>query len=456
MQAWDSFLTVQESELGDDTVRKWLRSLKIVKFDACNLYLEAKDAFQAMWFEEHMRQKVVTKFTNNNNKRIKVHLAVGNAPSAQPKSKTKSTTIAPVEIPRFKLAFDELDPLCTFSTYKSFESNHLVTLLLQQVCGLDPEHPAPQLAQFNPIYLHGRHGTGKTHLLMATAHALRQRGINAIYSRAETFTEHVISAIRAAEMSSFRQAYRNSDVLLIDNIHVFSRKGATQEEFFHTFNTLHLSGKQIIMSANCPPVELQMIEPRLVSRFEWGIVLGLEPPKERELPLLLQQKAAAYNFPLHPKVAEFLIETFISSPKALTHALETLIMRTHLQEHRNRTSNTALTVSMAQHYLSDLIHEESQSALTPTRILASVAEFFGIMPEDIQGRSQTRDCVLPRQIAMHLCRTKLNMPFARIGELFDKDHSTVMSSVKLIQKGIDADDQEIAGTHAMIIKKLQA
>lgn len=455
MKAWESFLTDQESELGGDTVRKWLRSLKVVKFDACNLYLEAKDAFQAMWFEEHIRQKVQTRFVNNNNKKIKVHLAIANKPTPTSKAKAKKNTPTIIETPRFQLAFDELDPLCTFSHYFPLESNHLATKLIQQICGLDPECTTPQLGNFNPLYLHGRHGTGKTHLLMATAHTLRLRGINAVYSRAETFTEHVIAAIRSAEMSSFRQAYRNSDVLLIDDVHVFSKKGATQEEFFHTFNTLHLSGKQIVLAANCPPADLQMIEPRLVSRFEWGIVLGLEPAKGAELVELLEQKAAAYQFPLSPKVRDFLLETFTSHPKALIKALETLIMRAHLQEHRTRTPHASLTPAAAKHYLQDLIHEEQASALTPGRILAGVADFFGIMPEDIQGRSQTRDCVLPRQIAMHLCRTKLQLPFARIGELFDKDHSTVMSSVKLIQKGLDEDHPEIAGTHAMILKKIQ-
>ena len=133
-------------------------------------------------------------------------------------------------------------------------------------------------------------------------------------------------------MSLFRQAYRNADVLLVDDVQVFSRKGATQEEFFHTFNTLHLAGKQIILSANCPPQELQLIEPRLVSRFEWGIVLPLKSLQLQERKEMLQGKAASLQFPLSPKVVDFLLETFTSTPKALIKAFEALVLRLHVGE----------------------------------------------------------------------------------------------------------------------------
>jgi chromosomal replication initiator protein len=459
MQAWEEFLAVQENELGAETVNKWLRSLKIIKFDACNLHLEAKDAFQAMWFEEHMRVKVNTKLLNNNKRRIKVHLVHPATPfglqKRPPKENHEKSTI---QIPRFTLQFDELDPHNTFDYFVKTENNHLPWKLMRDISGIaqeaTPEKPPIALGSFNPIYIYGGPGTGKTHLLMATAHALRARGLTTLYVRAETFTEHVVTAIRAGEMSIFRHTYRNIDVLIVDDIQIFSRKGATQEEFFHTFNTLHLSGKQIILASNAAPAELQFIEPRLVSRFEWGIVLPLEPFTPAELIQVVNKKAEALQFPLHPKVVDFLIETFVRGTKPLTKALKALILRSHLHQSHNKYPISSVTTPMAKSMLADLIQEETQLALTPEKIIQTVSEQYGIRKEDILGRSQNRDCVMPRQIAMFLCRAELKMPFMKIGELFSKDHSTVMSSVKLIQKGLEQSDRDLTTTLDGIKKKM--
>lgn len=458
MQAWETFLSLQESELGAETVQKWLRPLKVIRFDACNLYLEAKDAFQVLWFEEHVRAKAQTKLLNNNNKRIKIHLGVANAaarPAAKSKIKKTDKEASP-SLPKFGLTFDNLDPHFTFDHFVSNPSNQLAYKLLTGITGFEKNSPNNQeLGAFNPIYVCGPSGTGKTHLLMATAHALRNRGLNVIYSSAETFTEHVVTAIRAGEMSVFRQAYRNIDALLIDDIHIFSRKGATQEEFFHTFNTLHLSGKQIILSANCTPQELQLIEPRLVSRFEWGIVLPLDLPNNDEMAQVLQKKAEALNYKLPPKVVEFLIETFPSGTKSIMRALKALILRSHLNERTGSIYPPMISVHQAKIVLNDLILQEQQMALTPGKIIQQVAEYFGIKSEDILGKAQSRDCVLPRQIAMYFCRTELKMPFMKIGDLFEKDHSTVMSSVKLIQRAVENDERDIAGPLDIIRKKLK-
>jgi chromosomal replication initiator protein len=321
-----------------------------------------------------------------------------------------------------------------------------------EIAGLSPQPHSTQLGNFNPIYIYGNGGSGKTHLLMSLAHALKNQGLKIIYVRAETFTDHVVTAIRAGEMSVFRQAYRNIDVLLVDDIDVFSRKGATQEEFFHTFNTLHLEGKQIILASSCSPQELQLIEPRLVSRFEWGIVLPLKSLKSEERRQLLMAKAKALHFDLPLKIANFLTETFKSNSKALIKSLEALVLRLHLDSNH---SLSALSITATRILLSDLIEEEHKSALTPQKIIQAVAEQYGIRTEDILGKAQTRECALPRQLAMHLCRDQLKMPFMKIGDLFSRDHSTVMSSVKSIQKSLDQDDRELTGIWQLILKKLQ-
>lgn len=442
MQAWEKFLQQQELELGTETVQKWLRNLKVKNFDACNLYLEAKDSFQALWFEEHMRSKVLTKLLNGNNKKITVHLSLAGASSSfkkSPKDKIKKKELGPLP---FQLAFDELDPHCLFKNFIVHANNEIAYKILLE---------ATSTPSFNPIYIHGGTGSGKTHLLMSTAQVLKEKGLKTIYVRADTFTDHVVSAIRAGEMSAFRQAYRNIDALLIDDVHIFSRKGATQEEFFHTFNTLHLDGKQIILSSHSAPQELQLIEPRLISRFEWGIVLPVKCLKNEEMKNILISKANSLNFPLPLQISEFLIENFVSSPKALTKALEALILRLHLDSNNNISS---LTVLATKALLSDLIIEEQKLALTSTKIIQIIAEFFGIKTEDILGKAQKRECSIPRQIAMYLCRHQLKLPLMKIGDIFNRDHSTVMTAIKNIQKELDSNNSEIAISYHSIIKKL--
>jgi chromosomal replication initiator protein len=449
MQAWEQFLLQQESELGQETVQKWLRTLKILRFDACNLYLEAKDSFQALWFEEHIRGKTRTSFINGNNRPIKIHLSTANA-ALEPKKREKANKVPHKSFDRFELTYDELDPHCAFQNFVVNPDNEMTYKFLCELAGISRFSTQSQ-DNFNPVYIYGLPGCGKTHLLMSLTHAFRQQGIKCLYVRAELFTDHVVKAIRAGEMSIFRQAYRNADILIVDDIHVFSRKGATQEEFFHTFNTLHLEGKQIILSANCSPQELQLIEPRLVSRFEWGLVLPLKIVPPEEYQNLLLAKSRALNFPLPKKIADFLLETFTSSPKALIKGLEALVLRLHLDTKHTLQNFSMLT---AKNLLNDLILEEQKSTLTAQKIIQTVAEHYGIRTEDILGKSQTRECTLPRQIAIHLCRYKLKFPFMKIGDLFSRDHSTIMTSAKFIQKSLEANEREISNSWHAITKKL--
>lgn len=442
MKAWEDFLLLQEQELGAETVKKWLRTLKIVRFDAGNLFLEAKDSFQVIWFEEHIKPKLGGQLLNNNHRKIKVHLSIGSRDAPNHKEPATSSKKLPPAAPAFQLSFDQIDPSAIFENFVPLPSNHIPFTLLKD-----------NLYGFNPIYLWGGTGSGKTHLLMSIAADNIQCGKKVIYARTETFTDHVVSAIRSGEMGRFRQTYRNADILLLDNVHLFSRKSATQEELFHTFNALHLMGKQIILAAKCPPSELQEIEPRLVSRFEWGIVLSIDSANDQEMHAILKKKAAVLDYPLPAKVADFLIDSFKSSPKAAVRALEALILRSHIQD-KQQLLYKPMTVQLANHYLSDLLLAEKQSALTPEKIIHCASEHYGIRPEDILGKAQSRDVAQPRQIAMYLCRRHLELSFPEIGNVFGRDHSTVMSSVKLVQKSIDARDSGWCTALTTIEKKM--
>jgi chromosomal replication initiator protein len=463
MKAWDNFLALQEVELGVDNVKKWLRSFKIVKFDACNIYLQAKDSFHALWFEEHVRQKAQMQFLNNNSRSVKVHISIAGSKNSEKTKKNgghSEQNAKEKTPPPFRLDFDDLDPYRTFEHLVHIPENELAFKVLSELTGYCLEADCydasqRQLGMFNPIYLYGPAGCGKTHMLMAASHALRQQGLKVLYARAETFTHHVVSAIRSGMMNTFRDAYRNIDVLVIDDVQVFSKKRATQEEFFHTFNTLHVAGLQIILSSSTLPQELSAIEPRLISRFEWGIVVPLETANSEYLETILKKRANAFDFPLTDKVAAFLLEHFSRSSKSLMRALEALVLRCHMNHGDEHLNKIQVTPALARKYLSDLIKDEQVQAVTAERIIEVVASHFGIKGEDVISPSKNRDRVLPRQIVMLLCRTMLKLSFSKIGDILKRDHSTVMSGIKKIEKRLEEYDVDVIAAFSSIERLLQ-
>ncbi|MDB2614241.1 DnaA/Hda family protein [Chlamydiales bacterium] len=459
MHAWDSFLKDVERDLGESTVEKWIRPLKVLRFDAENLYLQAKDTFQVLWFEEHLRQKILKNFINNNHRHIRVHLStVQSGGTLTPQKRWLKKNIQSIQEP-VKFTFDSLDPTTQLESFLFHKKNQLAQRLIYEQLNYSPETfsfspNSSVLPEFNPIYFYGPSGSGKTHLLMGYTHILRNHGIKAIYSRASTFTEHLVMAIRSANMNSFRELWRSCDVLLIDDIQTFSKKAATQEEFFHTFNTLHLSGKQIIVSSDISPSELIHIEPRLVSRFEWGIVIPLVPLTKEYYSTLLNKRAESLGFQIPQKIILYLMDLFQSSPKGLMKAFDALVLRTHLEKGMNHSFNQ-FTLQGIKKLLGDLIKEEEHSLITPIKIIKAVAEQYGIKSDDILGKGQTRDCIVPRQLAMHLCRDILKLSYAKIGDIFLRDHSTVMNAIKQVSKGMEKSDSELPSAIQQITKKLK-
>ena len=472
MHLWDEFLVKQEKEFGKETVDRWLRTLKLIRFDACNLSLEANDSFQRLWFEEHIRPKLKD-FVNNNKTPIKIHITTAGteikAPKTQSQAKSPNKSPNPLKGKKygdansFTILFEGLDPSYLLSEFVPTNANLIVSKLFDELTikgselrlkmAIDNSSFSLPKDAVNPIYIYGPQGVGKTHLLQGCAHAFKKMGLQVIYARTELFTDHVVRAIRAAEMPKFREMYRKADILIVDDVHELAKKTATQEEFFHTFNTLHTAGKQIILSANVAPQELTFIEPRLVSRFEWGISLSLEQLQKKELLTMMERRSQFFHFPLHERTAEFLAETFPSSTTSIMRAFQALMLRTHL--HLKQTKSvTPVTVAQARSLLTDLIEEENRRKVTPEKILHAVAECYGIRIEDIAGKSQSRDCVTPRQLSMHLCRELLKLPYMKIGDLFMRDHSTVMSGCRQIAKLLQEGSPELRSNLTSIEQRL--
>jgi len=262
----------------------------------------------------------------------------------------------------------------------------------------------------------------------------------------------MVRAIRSGEMADFRNFYRQAEVLLVDDIHLLGRKNTTQEEFFHTFNTLHTAGKLLVLSANCPANALQHIEARLVSRFEWGISLPIEPLGTRDIIKLLEKKAAYFKVPITARVAEFLTQTFAANATACVRALETLLVRTQLTKNSQR--HPPINVALARELLGDLVEEAGASILTAEQIISCVAKYFGIGDEELMSTSQQRGVLIPRQLAMYLIRQRLKTPYVRIGDLFSRDHSTVISACNQVQKLIKAKNSQITSSLQAINLKL--
>ncbi len=402
MKAWLEFAQKLESSFGKEAIEKWLLPLKVHHFDARNLYLQAEDSFQISWFEEHIRP-YLSSFRNYNHQKITVHLSLMGEEKKEPKRKFSFFTDSPLK----HASFDNFFP--TKGTKEAWE----ITRLL-----LEKKEPF-----LNPLLLYGPSKVGKTHLLSSIAKKLEAEGQKVLFVNASTFTSHVVMAIRNNLMSLFRETYRNAHALIVDGVDSFANKAATQEEFFHTFNTLHTQGKLLIISTSSPPSSLNL-EPRLVSRLQWGLTLDMHPPSLQELPSILEKKSRSLHFFLQEEVKGFLIKHFSSNFSSMLTALDALILRT--------PKESTCDLWLAQKLVQDLL-EAKKRMISPQNILEKTAEHFGLKKDDLLGKSQKAECSFARQISMHLLRQSLNLPFAKIGELFQRDHSTVMSNIKKIE-----------------------
>jgi len=448
MQMWDRFLETLENDFGKETIDKWLRSLTVSKFDAGNLYLVAQDSFQFLWFEEHVRALAEKALKNPNDRPIKIKVSV--------QTPIDEKVVKELE-PQQKLHFslDSLDPNLTFEHFILYKENFLTFQIFSELVGFDLNtqtfnQDSSKVGSYNPIFVYGEEGSGKTHLLNATALAMQKQNINVLYVKAETFTEHMIKAMRIGQMAEFRKTYRDADMLIVDNIEQLANKSATQEEFFHTFNTYHTSGKQLVLASNLPPKKLEKIEPRLISRFEWGILLNLTPLPKEKLSLFMLKRINHLNLGINKEIKEYLLCTY-HNPSQLAKALETLYYKLHLDNHTRKTS--FLSVDDAKKILSSF-HSSVKQELSPDGILSAVSESFEMNKETILGKSQTKEIVFPRQLTMYLLRNRLKMPYLKIGKLFSRDHSTVISSVKQITQGIKNKEAKVVLRLEELEKKL--
>ncbi len=315
-----------------------------------------------------------------------------------------------------------LNPKYQFDTFVIGSSNRFAHAAAVAVA----EAPAKA---YNPLFIYGESGLGKTHLLHAIGHYARNlfAGSRVRYVSSEEFTNDFINSLRDDKMQAFQRRYRDNDILLIDDIQFLERAERTQEEFFHTFNTLHNANKQIVISSDRPPKQLVTLEDRLRTRFEWGLITDVQPPDLETRIAILRKKAAQERLNAPPDVLEFIASKIQSNIRELEGAL----IRVTAFASLNRTG---VDLALAEIVLKDLIPESEQSAISAATIMAATAEYFSVTVEELCGSSRSRVLVTARQIAMYLCRELTDLSLPKIGQTFGgRDHTTVMHAERKIR-----------------------
>lgn len=284
---------------------------------------------------------------------------------------------------------------------------------------------------YNPLFIYGGVGLGKTHLMHSIGNEIlrKNRDSKILYVTSEKFTNHLINAIKDNKNEQFRTKYRNIDVLLIDDIQFIAGKERIQEEFFHTFNTLHESGKQIIISSDRPPKDIQLLEDRLKSRFEWGLIADISNPDYETRLAILRKKAQLDNIIIDDEILSNIATRIDSNIRELEGTLNKLIAKSSL-------TNSPITLEMAEKAINDIVSQQDK-VISSDFIQETVAKYFNISAKELKGSKRSNDIAFPRQIAMYLCRNVAQMSLPQIGKDFGKrDHTTVMHACNKIEQEI--------------------
>lgn len=321
-----------------------------------------------------------------------------------------------------------LNPQYTFETFVIGQNNELANAASTAVA----KNPG---VQYNPLFIYGGVGLGKTHLMHAVGNKLLATNPNLkiLYVTSEKFTNDYIASISTKKIDEFKRMYRNVDMLLIDDIQFIAGKEQTQEEFFHTFNELRDKGKQIVLTADRLPRDIPAIEQRLVSRFEWGMVADISAPNLETRMAILQTKLSKKGTVIDEKIVTFIAENVINNIRELEGALNKLLVYQQIE-------NKPLTLDQAKHILASIVNAKKK-AVTLAKIAESVANFYSITMEDLLKQSRRKEYVKPRQTAMYIARKELGSSFPSIGEFFGgRDHTTVMHGVEKVEKAVVAND----------------
>jgi chromosomal replication initiator protein len=427
---WKQLRQKLETELDPEEFSTWFRPLRLRAEDRERLVLVAPDDRFLRTLESSYRPAVNRAIAGLNGPAVEVLFQV----EPQEEIVAPRRTTSPGHLPT-------LNPRYVFEAFVVGHSNQFAHAAAQAVA-------ATPFRSYNPLFLYGGVGLGKTHLLHAIGHELlRSRPeLKLIYLAAEQFVNDLISSLRFNRMPDFRERYRSIDVLLVDDIQFLANKERTQEEFFHTFNTLYTGQKQIILSSDSPPRNIPALEERLRSRFEWGLIADIQPPDHETKVAILRRKAEQQDADLPDDVAHFVAHLVRSNVRELEGLLNRVLAFASL-------TGRPLSRDLAEETLKDILPAEAQQ-LRPAEVIREVAKHYGLKVTEIKSRKNSQQIVFPRQVAMCLCKRLTKMSFPEIGKQFNnKHHSTVMYSVDKIESQCSS-DPDLRRTLELLTRRL--
>nr|WP_245955057.1 chromosomal replication initiator protein DnaA [Fontibacillus phaseoli] len=422
---WQHILSIINTKLSKPSFDTWFKATKIVSLNDRSIVISAPTTFAVEWLESRYTKLVATTVYEYLGKHVDVSFVIEES-SAPEQTQVYKEPPAPVQAE--ESVSNMLNPKYTFDTFVIGSGNrfaHAASLAVAE---------APARA-YNPLFLYGGVGLGKTHLMHAIGHYILEHSPSSkvVYISSEKFTNEFINSIRDNRAESFRNKYRNIDILLIDDIQFIAGKESTQEEFFHTFNALHEERKQIIISSDRPPKEIPTLEERLRSRFEWGLITDIQPPDLETRIAILRKKAKAENLDIPNEAMMYIANQIDTNIRELEGALIRVVAYSSL-------INQDITTHLAAEALKDIIPSSRPKMITIQDIQQKVGEYYNLRLEDFKARKRTKAIAFPRQIAMYLSRELTDFSLPKIGDAFGgRDHTTVIHAHEKITQLLKVD-----------------
>ncbi|MDP2685206.1 MAG: chromosomal replication initiator protein DnaA [bacterium] len=437
-QLWQAALGELELSLSKANFTTWFKNTFILSYENNDVVVGVPNAFTKTWLENKYHQEILKALQNATGNQLKnVAYKVEMKPKTEAtEKKVSGVVLDSIQSPESSPKADAkngfgLNSRYTFENYVVGKGNELA----HAACLAVAERPGEV---YNPLFIYGGAGLGKTHLLQAVAHDVlkNNKGKKIIYVTCEKFTNEFIKSISKGNTEDFKNSFRSADILLIDDIQFLAGKEGTQEEFFHTFNALHQQNKQIVISSDRPPKAIPALENRLISRFEWGMIADVGQPDYETRIAILKSKCKEKNYSLSEDIITTVANNVQSNVRELEGALNRIIAFHQL-------NNTNPTVESVKNILSSVSnYHNREEALTPKQIITTVSEFFDISLDDLLGSSRKKEIVVPRQIAMYLLREEAKCSYPTIGqELGGRDHTTAMHAYEKIKKNVDTEEK---------------
>ncbi|MEJ2189948.1 MAG: chromosomal replication initiator protein DnaA [Acidobacteriota bacterium] len=412
MDRWQELQPHLQQMMGDEEYATWIAPLSVLENKKSALTLTSDNAIVSEWVRDHLLRDIETVARSHFGPDFRVLLKIGK--DSPPRSGAPDRALGS------GILTHPFNPSFTFDRFVVGPSNQFAAAAAEAVS----ERPGKV---YNPLYLYGGSGLGKTHLLHAIANRLAasKSPPKVVYMTTEQFVNELINCIRRKQMDAFRQTFRGVDVLLLDDIQFIAGKERTQEEFFHTFNTLQSTGRQVVFTSDSRPADIPGLEERLRSRFLQGLIADIQPPDLETRCAILREKGRAVGTDLPEDVVLFISRRVQNNVRELEGCLNRTIAYAQLK-------NAKISVDVVRMALFELLPDER--ATTPADIIRFVAQHYGVRVADLKGRSNRRSIALPRQVAMYLIRHILEISFPEIGKIFSKHHTTVMYAVDNVQK----------------------